>query len=139
MRKNWPCKEIVTTSGEAPNGYRARVTYIEIMRAGCGCWATSPIPFDELRTEATIELGRSGRPMRSHDADVGFAWSGRRRASAARYGVIDQRWPNSAALTWEYSCLSVDPRTYSAARTSAVATYRCPSQPFSPAMRELQK
>jgi hypothetical protein len=61
MRINWPCKKIVTTSGEAPNGYRARVTYIEIMRAGCGCRATSPIPFDELRTAATIEFGRSGR------------------------------------------------------------------------------
>jgi hypothetical protein len=33
---------------------------------------------------ATMELGRSGRPLLSNDADVGFAWSGRRRASAAR-------------------------------------------------------
>jgi hypothetical protein len=29
-----------------------------------------------------MELGRSERPMMTNDADVGFAWSGRRRASA---------------------------------------------------------
>ena len=29
----------------------------------CGWWATSPIPFYELRIGATMELGRSGRPM----------------------------------------------------------------------------
>jgi hypothetical protein len=27
MRINWPCKKIVTTSGEAPNGYRAGDIY----------------------------------------------------------------------------------------------------------------
>ncbi len=35
-----------------------------------------------------MELGRSGRPTMSDDDDVGFAWSGRRQASAATYGVI---------------------------------------------------
>jgi hypothetical protein len=33
-----------------------------------------------------MEVGRSARPT---DDDVGFAWSGRRRARAASHGVID--------------------------------------------------
>ena len=40
-------------------------------------------PFYQLGIGATMELGRSGRPMMPHDADIGFAWSGRRRSSAA--------------------------------------------------------
>jgi hypothetical protein len=35
----------------------------------------------------------------SGDADVGFAWSGRRRASAASYGVIDNDRQIPQALT----------------------------------------
>jgi hypothetical protein len=37
--------------------------------------------------------------MMTTDDDVGFAWSGRRRASAASYGVIDNDRQIPQALT----------------------------------------
>jgi len=66
--------------------------------------APSPISILVIPVRGKMELGRSGRPMLTHDADGGFAWSGWRKvrpaASAASYGVFDNRSPNSAALTW---------------------------------------
>jgi hypothetical protein len=64
-----------------------------------GCWphdgevaggdvasSFSRIVVRRFRFGATMEVGRSARPT---DDDVGFAWSGRRRAGAASHGVID--------------------------------------------------
>ena len=62
----------------------------------CGCWPTSTVPFSgiccsQIRRR-TLALGIGA------DADVGFAWSGRRwcrrRSSAASYRVIDNRSEN---------------------------------------------
>jgi len=47
-----------------------------------------------------MELGQSGRPLMTNDDDVGFAWSGRRRASAASYRVDLRNTPIATALTW---------------------------------------
>jgi hypothetical protein len=72
---------------------------------GGGCWpnegevdvaAVADFSFLGIGRGRTMELGRR---RGANDADVGFAWSGRRRASAASHGVIDNRSPNSAALT----------------------------------------
>ena len=40
----------------------------------------------------------------SDDDDVGGAWSA---AAAATYGAIEQRRPNSAAVTWGLAALSI--------------------------------
>ena len=58
----------------------------------------SPSPFYALRIGATMELGRSGRPTMTMSASPGRG--GGVRAQRGTYGVIDQRRPNSAAVTW---------------------------------------
>jgi hypothetical protein len=84
-----------TSSGASrPTGWRRRCAD-----------ATDPIEPPGRRCACTMELGRDGaRAVGANDAEVDgaesvLAWSGRRRASAARYGVIDKRSRNSAALT----------------------------------------
>jgi hypothetical protein len=85
-RRAGRCRRISSTGASRPGRQMVRSTS-----------RPSPIPFYALRIGATMELGWSRRPTMTHDDDVGFAWSA---ASAASYGVIDQRQPNSAALTW---------------------------------------
>ena len=58
----------------------------------------SSSPFYALRIGATMELGRSGRPTMTMSASPGRG--GGVRAQRGTYGVIDQRRPNSAAVTW---------------------------------------
>ena len=76
----------------------------------CGCWPTSTVLFSgiccsQIRRR-TLALGIGA------DADVGFAWSGRRwcrrRSSAASYRVIDNRSENlqHCQLTLIFSLLT---------------------------------
>ena len=58
----------------------------------------SSISFYAVRIGATMELGRSGRPTMTMSASPGRG--GGVRAQRGTYGVIDQRRPNSAAVTW---------------------------------------
>ena len=85
-------------------------------RRRCGCWPTSTVLFSgsccwQIRRR-TLELGIGA------DADVGFAWSGRRwcrrRSSAASYRVIDNRSENLQHCQW-----GALPRSLSAAAAAA--------------------
>ena len=85
-------------------------------RRRCGCWPTSTVLF------SGIVVGRFGGGRWSSaigaDADVGFAWSGRRwcrrRSSAASYRVIDNRSENLQHCQW-----GALPRSLSAAAAAA--------------------
>ena len=82
----------------------------------CGCWPTSTVLFSgiccwQIRRQ-TLALGIGA------DADVGFAWSGRRwcrrRSRAASYRVIDNRSENLQHCQW-----GTLPRSLSAAAAAA--------------------
>ena len=101
-----PARQSVFVRDTRADGGAVRVDRLDVgSRYGglrvCGAAAFGRrrrFPFYQLGIGATMELGRSGRPMMPHDADIGFAWSGRRRSSAAGYGVDMRNAPIATAL-----------------------------------------
>ena len=109
----------LTRAREWPGRFQRALTPTDLHRPArrrCGWWPTSTVLFSgiccwQIRRR-TLELGIGA------DADVGFAWSGRRwcrrRSSAASYRVIANRSENLQHRQW-----GALPRSLSAAAAAA--------------------